>query len=71
MFNLILMLNLSIGLGYDMEDDFKHQDKDVKGIIHIETEDGTYGFWHSSRLNNGFKRNDDDQNILYIKFRVK
>lgn len=60
---------VSIGLGYDMEDDFKHQEKDVKGIIHIEGKN--YGFWHSSRINNGFKGDPDDQNIFYIKYRIK
>jgi len=53
-----------------MEDDFKHQDKDVKGIIQIESEDGSYGFWHSSRINNGFNSNPDDQNIFYIKYKL-
>jgi len=67
----IVLLQLSIGLGYDLEDDYDHQSKDFKGIFHIESDNGKYGFWHSSRINNGFKSNEDDQNIFYIKIRIK
>jgi len=67
----VALLQLSIGLGYDLEDDFEHQEKDIKGIVHIESKDGMYGFWHSSRINNGFKGSEDDQNIFYIKIRIK
>jgi len=69
--SFLLSLSLSIGLGYDMEDDFSHQDKDFKGIVQIESKDGSYGFWHSSRLNDGLKGKPDDQNIFYIKYRIK
>ena len=68
---LFLGLTLSIGLGYDMEDDFQHQDKDLKGIIQIEDKDGRYGFWHSSRLSDGLRGNPDDQNIFYIKVKIR
>lgn len=66
---ILSALFLSVGIGYDVEDDYTFEQRDWKGIIQIEQTQGSYsyGFWHSSQINNGFKGNPEDQNIIYIK----
>ena len=62
-------LVFSIGLGYDVEDDHTFEGRDFKGIIQIENREGdySYGFWHSSQIDNGFRGDVEDQNVIYIK----
>lgn len=65
----VFILVLSFGLGYDFEDDSTFESRDWKGIIQIEQTVGSYsfGYWHSSQINNGLYGNPEDQNIIYIK----
>lgn len=69
MIGAALLLNLSIGLGYNAEYANTHESRDFKGIVQVEHQSGnfSYGFWHSSQIDNGLIRNIDDQNIFYIK----
>jgi len=67
---LFLALTLSIGVGYDFEDDqTTYEQRDWKGIVQIESshKDYSIGYWHSSQLNDGLKGAPEDQNLLYIK----
>lgn len=67
---LLIALELSLGLGFDIGGKYQASKDGFKGIIQIEEQlqDGyTAGFWHSSELDNGFKGNVHDENIFYIK----
>lgn len=70
MIELLLALQLSIGVGYNFETETPHFNTGGMGIIQLEqkvTKDWSIGFWHSSRLDNGFKGSIGDKNILYVK----
>jgi hypothetical protein len=60
-----IALIFSFGLGYDVIS----EDNKLKGIIQIEqtSKSISYGFLHSSSLNDGLYRAEEDQNIIYIK----
>ena len=65
-----IALQLSLGLGVDIGGEYHTDRNSYKGIIQIEEplqNNWTAGFWHSSELDNGFKGNVHDENILYIK----
>ena len=64
---IFLALQLSIGVGINAHSDLNVERKDYKGIVQIEqpiTDDISMGFWHHSRLENGFNGSPDDQNII-------
>ena len=69
-YSSLFALTLSLGFGYDIEDDNSlGESRDFKGIIQIEQKAGnySYGYWHSSQIDNGFRGNVEDQNLIYIK----
>lgn len=69
----IIGLVISLGFGYDLEDDGTHESRDFKGILQIEqAESGySYGFLHSSQVDNGIQGSPEDQNIFYFKKNFK
>lgn len=66
---LLLALDVSVGLGYDLKNNDELESENVKGIVQIEKIVGNYsfGYWHSSQIDNGFRVSDDDKNIFYVK----
>ncbi len=70
MISLIFSLNIFVGLGYDLSYDFKYEEKDIKGIVTVESENGTFGFIHASGLDNGTHGSSEDQNLFYIKLKI-